>query len=379
MLEPISLYVHWPWCKNKCPYCDFNSHTLHRELEEEYVECLLLELKKQRDTFGKRPISTIFFGGGTPSLMQPAYVEKIIDRADELFGVQNDAEITLENNPTSSNFDKFKAFKQAGVNRFSIGVQSLTDSELKFLGREHSVEDALKTVEAALHTTENVSFDLIYGLPNQNLTTWQNNLQQSVSLGVKHISAYQLTIERNTKFYSQVKRGQWQPLNDDIQADFFEATTNVLQKHNFTNYETSNYCVNGYECRHNFNIWQYNDYIGIGAGAHGRIKNAENKRILTQNYKQPNSYTDSVKHRETHFYAERTLTPLESGEEQVIMGLRLQQGIPLNDIVHVLNENGVERMETLGLLSTTNGILKLTQAGWLLLDTILGEILNLNT
>lgn len=374
-MKSASLYIHWPWCKSKCPYCDFNSHTGQTELRNAYLKALIQDIKNQRETYGNRKISSIFFGGGTPSLMTPKEVDLVLNTAVHSFSIEPNAEITIECNPTSSDAEKFKDFAHAGINRISIGVQSLQDNHLRFLGREHSSSEAVKTINSALNAVKNVSLDLIYGLPEQKLTEWQQDIERSVSFGTTHISAYQLTIEKNTKFYSEVRKGKWSPLDSDLQADFFEMTKNTLSKHNFNNYEISNFAKDGYNCKHNEEIWKYEQYFGIGAGAHGRLKNDRNKTFLTQNYKLIEPYIKSVKHCETVHFQKNTLSDHESAEEQVLMGLRLQKGLPLKEVKHILNRQSMQKLEKLGFLSTSDGRLILTNSGWLLLDTILAEII----
>lgn len=372
----LSIYVHWPWCLKKCPYCDFNSHTTNRHLEERYIESVLADIEHQKKLVGDRNITSIFFGGGTPSLMKADYIERILHKIDGLFSIQSDTEITIEANPTSTTTSKIKDFKRAGINRISIGVQSFHDSYLKFLGREHNAKQAFATIEEALNHIDNVSFDLIYGLPEQKLTNWQADLEHAIKFGTKHLSAYQLTIEKNTKFYTDVKRQKWQPMCDDVQADFYDCTRETLTAHNFNHYEISNFSKSGYDCVHNHKIWQYQDYIGVGAGAHGRHQTIDNQTYLTQNYRMPSTYIEHVKPVKHSFYRHETLTSHETWQEMLIMGLRIQKGVP----IHLLERNNTTkqalmRFMQLGMLYNNRGNIALTDHGKLHLDSILTDII----
>lgn len=351
---------------------------MHTELQEEYINCLLTDLETQKKLVGDRNVVSIFFGGGTPSLMKPDYIQRIIGKIDSLFTLNKDVEITLEANPTSSNIEKFKGFKQAGINRLSIGIQSLNDTDLKFLGREHNSAQALQTISDALYTFSNVSFDLIYGLPDQNLKNWEEQLLKAIDFGTHHLSAYQLTIEPNTAFFSQVKKNLWQPMEDDLQADFFEKTREIFNSHNFNHYEISNFAKEGYHCKHNYNIWQYGDYIGIGAGAHGRIQDIENVRYSTQNYKMPAQYINSVKHVEHGFHAKKALSEQLVWQEKILMGLRTHEGVPQTLFEDkIATSQAINLFLQTGMLHKKSGNIALTNKGQLLLDSILENILEL--
>lgn len=376
MKKDLSIYIHWPWCLKKCPYCDFNSHVAGNDLHEEYIQCLISDLNHHKTLTGDRNIISIFFGGGTPSLMKPDYIRRILEQIDILYSINQSTEITMECNPTSSTIDKFIGFKNAGVNRLSMGVQSFNDNDLKFLGREHNSKEAIHTIQNATKIFNNVSFDLIYGLPSQNLRNWEDQLKRAVDLKTQHLSAYQLTVEKNTKFFSEVKNDKWQPLDDDTQADFFEFTRDFMTTHNFNHYEISNFCHDGYDCKHNHSIWKYNDYIGIGAGAHGRYQNIENMRYLTQNYRMPNTYINSVKHVKHGFHKHTPLDAHQAWQEMIMMGLRIQKGVPK----HLLECNNSTRQAlskyfTLGMLHYYRDNIALTSKGQLVLDSILSDII----
>lgn len=376
MKKPLSIYIHWPWCKSKCPYCDFNSHVAQNAPYEAYIDALLTDISHQKNLTGDRYITSIFFGGGTPSLMEPAYIERILSHVNTVYGINDDTEITLEANPTSSNSLKFNGFKSAGINRLSIGVQSFNKEDLKFLGREHNEKEARDTVEYALNTFNNVSFDLIFGLPNQSLKSWEEQLKYAIDAGTHHLSAYQLTIEPNTVFYSQVKKNKWQPMNDDIQADFYELTRETLISHNYIHYEISNFAKDGYMCRHNHSIWQYEDYIGVGAGAHGRINNVLNQSVATQNYKMPNKYIESVEHVEHGFFVETPISNTEKRKEAILMGLRTKNGIPFGWLSGKSDAcQAAKAFIKLGMLYKRGDNIALTDKGELLLDSILQELI----
>ena len=368
MKKELALYVHWPWCKKKCPYCDFNSHVTTTIPESEYVQALLADLKFQANHFGLagQKVSSIFFGGGTPSLMSVAAVAEIINAAATVFQFEN-PEITLEANPTSSAAEKFKDFVGVGVNRFSIGVQGLDETELTFLGREHTAREALAVVDMALNATPNVNFDLIYGLPHQPLARWHEQLNWAVGKGVAHISAYQLTIEPNTVFYAQVNKGTWQPVDNETEADFFDLTRRVLTEVGYENYEISNFARPGFACRHNVHVWEYKPYLGIGAGAHGRVNG-----FATATYKMPESYMKNAAKNPFAVYTQ--LDNQTADEERLMMGLRLAKGIipppRFDNQINLLIKDGF-------LEKNEDGRTRLTPQGWPVLNGVLRKIINI--
>lgn len=373
--DSLALYVHWPWCLKKCPYCDFNSHVAASDETEAYTDALIADMHKQSQLITKRKLISIFFGGGTPSLMKPHQIERILTASRELFNWDDNIEITLESNPTSSTLNKFKDFKRVGINRVSIGVQSLHNEYLSFLGREHSSMEALNTIENANLVFNNVNIDLIYGLPDQDIKLWDGDLQQISRLGTTHVSAYQLTIEPNTKFFGEVKKGKWIPLEEDLQADFYNTTKSVLKSHNIDQYEISNFSKNEYNCKHNTHIWQYGDYMGIGAGAHGRLFTKENIRVSTQNYKVPSKYIDSVKHVEHSMYRSSIIPDIQEQQERLLMGLRLCQGVHINErMKNHINFQALEKFINLNLLQIGNSKVKATEKGLIILDYILSDI-----
>ena len=374
-MEDLALYIHWPWCLKKCPYCDFNSHVATKDETDAYTDALIADMQNQARMISKRQLVSIFFGGGTPSLMRPDQIKRILTASQALFTWKADIEITLESNPTSSGYDKFQAFKDVGINRLSIGVQSLHDEHLKFLGREHSSADAVQTAKTALSIFDNVNIDFIYGLPNQTLESWIKDLNIISELGTTHVSAYQLTIEPHTKFYGEVKKGKWQPLDDDTQADFFIETEKVLKSHNINGYEISNFSRNGYHCKHNFHIWQYRDYMGVGAGAHGRLKMLDNIRYSTQNFKMPARYIDPVERVKHSFFSLEALSIEEQTHEHALMSLRLYDGVQINEqLSSIINNQSLKKFLSSNLLQISDTHIKVTPKGRLLLDYLLSEL-----
>ncbi len=371
----IAVYIHWPWCKRKCPYCDFNSHVSNHLPEEDYLNALLSDFRTQSQNFSDKNLVSIFFGGGTPSLMSPLTTEKLIKEVCGFFSTSSDkVEITLEANPTSSSLNKFLDFEAAGVNRFSIGVQSLQDKHLQFLGREHSSKEALHTVEQALKTKARINFDLIYGLPNQNLTEWLSDLSYAVSAGTGHISAYQLTIEPNTKFYSDMRKNNLIPMPNELQADFFDATREKLTQNAYSNYEISNFAKQNQECKHNVHVWKYGSYLGIGAGAHGRLHN----KIVTatQNYKLPFRYIDKVAQNQHGVFISQETDAETTLFEKVLLGIRLQKGIHLTDKEFTkLDQEQIPNLLKSGVIAWENNTLTIPQQHTQLTDDILLKIL----
>lgn len=326
--SPLGLYIHWPFCKAKCPYCDFNSHVRHNGVDQkEFIKAYLIEMKKNRDLSGKRPLHSIFFGGGTPSLMDVESVRLLLEEADKLWGIEQGAEITLEANPTSVESQRFQGYFDAGVNRISIGVQSLNDEALKWLGRQHSAIEAIKAIELARNIYDRVSFDLIYARQGLSLKDWEEELSQALQLHPDHISLYQLTYEKNTRFYELLKAGKHRELDEDIAADQYELTQTILAKQGLPAYEISNYAKKGEESRHNLLYWRYHDYIGIGAGAHGRITQNKTKKLATSTYLNPEKWHQEILQTGSPWQTYELLSKAEIADEMLVMGLRLVEGI----------------------------------------------------
>jgi len=326
--NPLSIYIHYPFCKSKCPYCDFNSHVRDSVNHEDFLRAYENEIDYFYEKIGHRTITTIFFGGGTPSLMPNFLVEGILKKIAQKFDLSPNCEISLEANPTSFESSKFKDFRNIGINRLSLGIQALNDNDLKFLGREHSATEAIQTIENAAKIFDNFSFDLIYARPNQNLQEWQNELSQAIAFGTKHLSLYQLTIEKGTKFYSQFQRGEFQIPDENLAADFYELTNQITAKNGLELYEISNYAKKDFVCRHNLVYWQGGDYLGIGAGAHSRLyfKNQQSRSAIIMLH-EPNSWLNKVKENGAGIQKIEEITREELLEELILMALRLPQGI----------------------------------------------------
>lgn len=293
MSPPLAVYIHWPFCRSKCPYCDFNSHVRERVEQDRWREALLAELEYMALHVPGRTAASIFFGGGTPSLMPPSTAEALIKRVHELWPAADNIEVTLEANPTSVEADTFADFKKAGVNRVSLGVQSLRDAELKFLGRQHSAKEALNAVERARNTFDRYSFDLIYALPNQTPQAWEKELAEALRHADGHLSLYQLTMEENTAFHHAHAKGEFALPDEETSEALYRLTEKLLSAHGLEAYEVSNYAKPGQESRHNLSYWRGDDYIGVGPGAHGRITTATG-RIATSTLKSPERWLENT-------------------------------------------------------------------------------------
>ncbi|MBX9945316.1 MAG: radical SAM family heme chaperone HemW [Reyranella sp.] len=328
--QPLGVYVHWPFCKSKCPYCDFNSHVREGVEQGRWRAALLKELEYAAREAPGRHVETIFFGGGTPSLMDPGTVAAVIARIRTLWDSAPDMEITLEANPTSVEAGRFAALAQAGVNRVSLGVQALDEASLRFLGREHSTDEALAALETARRHFARYSFDLIYARPGQTLAAWADELDRALALTGEHLSLYQLTIERGTRFFTDHARGAFVLPDEDTAATMFELTQTRLAAAGLPAYEISNHARPGAACRHNLIYWRYQDYVGIGPGAHGRFAEATAQgpgKRATRRASGPEAWLDAVE-RAGHGTAESSVVAGQDlVEEALMMGLRLADGI----------------------------------------------------
>jgi oxygen-independent coproporphyrinogen-3 oxidase len=327
-MEPLALYIHWPFCLAKCPYCDFNSHVRESIPEARMVAALRTELAHEAARLGPRRLTSIFFGGGTPSLLSPESIAQLIEDARAAFVPTPDMEITLEANPTSIEAGRFRAYAAAGVNRVSIGVQALEAAALAFLGREHSAAQAVAAVELARATFPRLSFDLIYARPGQELAAWRAELRDALALAADHLSLYQLTIEAGTKFHTLYGRGAFTLPDDELAAALYEATAEEAARYGLAPYEISNYARPGGESRHNLTYWRYEEYAGIGPGAHGRVA-LEGQLTATSRHRGPEAWADLVERAGTGQTHMETLAPRERGREALLMGLRLAEGISL--------------------------------------------------
>ncbi|HYJ29074.1 MAG TPA: radical SAM family heme chaperone HemW [Allosphingosinicella sp.] len=359
--------MHWPFCVSKCPYCDFNSHVRGSVDQEAWREALLLDLAHEaRETAGLQ-LSSIFFGGGTPSLMEPATVAALIEAAERHWGFAGDVEITLEANPSSVEAARFADLAAAGVNRVSLGLQSLDDGALHFLGRAHDAAEGLAALETAQLCFERVSFDLIYALPGQSEAAWQAELARALSFGTGHLSLYQLTIEPGTRFAALVAKGALETADPDFAAGLYEMTRDMTEAAGLPAYEISNHARPGQESRHNLAYWRYGLYAGIGPGAHGRRGGASTRR-----HKKPENFLSALARNGHGIEEETAIPPGDAAVEALLMGLRLSEGVPLARVEAVLDRAAVDRLAVLGLLAIEDGRLRAPRA--LLLDAILAEI-----
>lgn len=381
--QGAALYVHWPFCKKKCPYCDFNSHVRDGIDHAVWRTALLREMGYWHARAPEKTITSIFFGGGTPSLMEPSTVAALIEEANRLWGLDAACEITLEANPTSVEAAKFAALKTAGVNRVSLGVQSLKPESLKFLGREHSANEALEAVALAARTFDRYSFDLIYALPNQSLSDWEKELREALTYARGHLSLYQLTIEENTAFHHAYHVGKsFQLPEDSLAAELYTLTQEIMESAGLPAYEISNHASAGNESRHNLSYWRSDSYFGIGPGAHGRVDIAGN-RLATRTQKSPENWLHAVQQLGHAVEEELTLTMPERAEETILMGLRLAEGVNLNalraDVASHLTalwaDGRVERLIDQGMLDATPNRLRATPRGMLVLNRVIEELL----
>ena len=325
-MDKLALYIHWPFCRAKCPYCDFNSHVRDRIDQGRFAAALRRELAHEAARLGRRQLSSIFFGGGTPSLMEPATVAALIDDAARWFDPVPGMEITLEANPTSIEAGRFAGFREAGVNRVSVGVQSLDPDMLTFLGREHSAAQAVAALELARRIFPRLSFDLIYARPAQTEAAWRAELRAALALAADHLSLYQLTIEPGTRFATLAARGEIVLPDGDTAAALYEATAEEAARHGLAAYEISNYARPGAESRHNLTYWRYQDYAGIGPGAHGRI-GLEGRLLATRRHRAPEEWAARVERAGHGSVEEIPVAPAEQAREALLMGLRLTEGI----------------------------------------------------
>ncbi len=325
-MDKLALYIHWPFCRAKCPYCDFNSHVRDRIDQGRFAAALRRELAHEAARLGRRQLSSIFFGGGTPSLMEPATVAALIDDAARWFDPVPGMEITLEANPTSIEAGRFAGFREAGVNRVSVGIQSLDPAMLTFLGREHSAAQAVAALELARRIFPRLSFDLIYARPAQTEAAWRAELRAALALAADHLSLYQLTIEPGTRFATLAARGEIVLPDGDTAAALYEATAEEAARHGLAAYEISNYARPGAESRHNLTYWRYQDYAGIGPGAHGRI-GLEGRLLATRRHRAPEEWAARVERAGHGSVEEIPVAPAEQAREALLMGLRLTEGI----------------------------------------------------
>lgn len=406
-MRPLSIYIHWPFCKSKCPYCDFNSHVRDRVEHTSWRDALLKELAYYAQLLPEREVVSIFFGGGTPSLMEAETVAALIKAACKHWPFAANVEITLEANPTSVEAAKLKAFRDAGINRASLGVQAMNAVDLKFLGRQHNTQEAMEAVALARDIFPRMSFDLIYARPGQSLATWEKELTEALRYAKGHMSLYQLTIEENTAFHASFAKGELPVLDDDSAADMYALTTSIMQAHGMPSYEISNYAIPGQESLHNLAYWKGDDYIGIGPGAHGRYNlnrgNASPSSLReftpagssyrtplvslattsTENIKSPERWLEKMQTEGRALQAENIIKPAERLQELVMMGLRLSTGLDYEDwqrrtgldVRPAINNNALQQLIGQGLVTADASHVRITPQGALVLNSITAALL----
>jgi putative oxygen-independent coproporphyrinogen III oxidase len=378
-LSAFGLYIHWPFCKAKCPYCDFNSHVRHEAVDSgSFADALVTELKTMASRTPGRTVTSIFFGGGTPSLMPPAAVAHVLDAAAALLPIASSAEITLEANPTSVEAENFRGYRTAGVNRVSVGVQSLVEEDLKALGRQHSPEEALQAFRLAAKIFPRVSFDMIYARPQQSLNAWRAELTRALGEQQGHMSLYQLTIEPETRYADLHAAGKLQVPDDDVSADLYDLTQELTEKAGLPCYEISNHAAHGHESEHNLLYWRYGEYVGVGPGAHGRLIEGANT-IATITEKHPETWRGLVQSRGHAITNEEVITPSMQAREMLLMGLRISEGIDLTRYETLsgkpMAQEKITALTDLGLVHMQgNHRLVATQAGRRILNAVIAEL-----
>lgn len=372
-----ALYIHWPFCLAKCPYCDFNSHVREAVDHAAWQDALIADMRSEHAAAGGEMLRSIFFGGGTPSLMPPALVSALLAEAERLWGFEPEIEITLEGNPSSIEAANYADLARVGINRVSLGLQSLDDAALRFLGRLHDVREGLLALEIAQKAFSRVSFDLIYALPGQTPDVWASELERALGFGTEHLSLYQLTIEPGTRFATMVRQHDFAPLDDDAAADLFDLTRRMTAAAGLPAYEISNHAHPGAESRHNLTYWRYQDYCGIGPGAHGRRGG-----LATVRHRKPENWLAAVADRVTGIAEERALPASEQASEALLMGLRLREGIDLDALAGrfgfepdaLVDARKAQFLAAQGLVWREGGRIGVREAGMPLLDAVLAEL-----
>ena len=376
----FGLYIHWPFCQSKCPYCDFNSHVSSNIDQEAWTEAYLSEISNNYNFSSEKVLNTVFFGGGTPSLMPSKTIETIITHILSLWKTSNQLEITLEANPTSIDVSRFKEYRSAGVNRVSVGVQSLDDTSLKCLGRLHTGKEAIIAVQTAQSVFDRVSFDLIYARQNQTIKAWEQELLSALSLGTNHMSLYQLTIEDGTVFGDRAKIGKLPGLpSEDLSADMYTLTQEIMSSNRLPLYEVSNHAFPGEESRHNLIYWRGGDFIGIGPGAHGRYYQGP-KRKATVMTKNPNKWLSQIKRLGHGAEPSTVLSKSDEALEYLMMSARLVEGTDLKFLdtldLNLLNYNNIKGLKKLGLIFVKNERMVVTPEGRPVLNSVLSELIS---
>ena len=379
----FGIYIHWPFCASKCPYCDFNSHVRQRIDQHVWADAYAREIEHYAALTEGKMVTSVFFGGGTPSLMEPDTAASVIAAIRKHWPMANDCEITLEANPTSIEADKFAGFRGAGIDRVSVGVQALNDADLKFLGRQHNKDQALRALDIARNTFDRYSFDLIYARPNQTPQAWETELREAMNYAGGHLSLYQLTIEKGTPFYTQYSRGDFSIPTNDEGGELYEITQRVLEDHGLPAYEISNHASEGQQSRHNLTYWRYYDYVGIGPGAHGRLT-IDGKKVGTRGHRAPEIWLDKVAKDGHGSHPYEAIDTDQRFAEMLMMGLRLREGIKLSRFTEetgqsletYIPQTKFQSMIDEGYITVTDTTITATQDGRQRLNGLLDYLLN---
>ncbi|MGB3386637.1 MAG: radical SAM family heme chaperone HemW [Pseudaminobacter sp.] len=375
----FGVYIHWPFCAAKCPYCDFNSHVRHQPVDQErFARAFETELATMRARTGPRRVTSIFLGGGTPSLMKPQTVATVLEAVARNWTVPDGIEITLEANPSSVEAERFRGYRAAGVNRVSLGVQALNDADLRFLGRLHNVAEALHAIGLAREIFPRLSFDLIYARPGQAPEAWASELEQAIGHAADHLSLYQLTIEEGTRFYALHQAHKFEIPDADHAAELYAVTQEVTAHHGLPAYEISNHARPGAESRHNLTYWRYGEYVGVGPGAHGRFIE-DGRRVVTMTEKMPETWANLVEAQGHGITGGEILTRSEEADEFLLMGLRLTEGIDLARYEALsgrpLSSPRICVLQDEGLVAPIgNSRLRATASGMIVLDAVVADL-----
>ena len=381
-MSDTSIYIHWPYCLSKCPYCDFNSHVAKEKIDQEdFLLLINKEINYHKDYLSDKKISSIFFGGGTPSLMDPYVVERILMHLSSQSKITRNTEITIEANPTSVELKKFREYSKIGINRISIGVQSLNNDDLKNLGRTHTAELAIEAVGIAQSYFKSVSIDLIYARPGQSEKSWQLELEKALSLQTQHLSLYQLTIEPKTLYEKLYNLGKIELPCESLANKLYQITEEICDKFFLKKYEISNFSKKGFECKHNLNYWNCGEWIGIGPGAHSRVKAGNKRRRSLINEYDPNNWGEKIRNYGYSFIEDIVLTDEQNQDEYIVMSMRTKNGLNLGKFENLggrLNRDNINSLIAEGYLITDKAEknIKITKKGSLVCDSIIKNILN---
>ena len=380
MKSKFSIYIHWPYCLSKCPYCDFNSHVSKEKIDQDqYSSLIKKELDHYSEVMNSKNISSIFFGGGTPSLLDPSVVYEILNHIKKKFNFDDKTEITLEANPTSVELDKFRHYSDFGINRVSIGVQSLNDIDLKKLGRNHTAKEAIKAIEIAHQYFNSISVDLIYSRPGQKISEWKKELLEALALGTHHISLYQLTIEPKTTYEKLFKSGKLILPNEELSRELYLLTESICKDYSLFKYELSNFSKKGHESIHNLNYWNSGEWVGVGPGAHSRIENKDSERISIINEYDPRKWQEYVKMSGFSSIKKQNLSQENIRDEYILMSMRTSKGMSVNKYIDLgghLDKTKLKSLTAGGYIKVNKNTnyLQITSKGSIISDYIISEL-----